>query len=153
MNREELGCIQYIHQMSFAAKKQIDSWENRGDSADIGGLKATFERIIKRCEEQLNKRSEAARSSASAQAITHITVVPDSKSLFDYQRGDIGYHVTNVASWMLCCPGCGHMSIIYPKDKIIKNDDGTVSAREPLYCHGSKMRQRYSIEHNEVKWL
>lgn len=86
------------------------------------------------------------------QEITHITVVPDSKSVFDYQRGDIGQPLKPGENrwWFLCCPGCGQRSSV---DKIVENEDGTVSSAQPLHCHGSRMRQRYSIDHNEVTWL
>ncbi len=87
------------------------------------------------------------------QDITAITVVPDSKSVWEYQPGDIGEVSTNIDHWMLCCPGCGHMSVIYPKDKIIKNDDGTVSTEKPLHCHERRSWQKYTIERNEVTWL
>jgi hypothetical protein len=86
--------------------------------------------------------------------ITHITVVPDSKGIFDYQWGDIGQPLKSQGhqGWMIRCLGCSNLSPI-DEDKIVKNEDGTASSREPLHCHGSKMRQRYSIDHNEVKWL
>lgn len=84
------------------------------------------------------------------QEITHITVIPGhTKSIVDNQRGDI---VPMDSHWFLCCPGCGILSTLN-FDRIIKNDDGTVSSTSPLHCHGSRMRQRYSIERNEVKWL
>jgi hypothetical protein len=87
------------------------------------------------------------------QEITHVTVVPDSKGIFDYQRGDIGQPLRPGENqcWFLCCPGCGNKVSV---DKITQNDeDGAVSSKEPLHCHGAKARQRYSIDHNEVKWL
>lgn len=87
------------------------------------------------------------------QEITRITVIPGrTKVLTDYQRGDIGkpmFPLDN--SWMLCCPGCGSITY-YPADTFLY-EEGTVSTKEPLHCHGSRMRQRYSIDHNEVKWL
>lgn len=87
------------------------------------------------------------------QEITHITVVPDSKDVFDYVCGEIGQSqgYTDQNSWWLRCPGCNSLNIL--TGKIIRHEDGTVSSTSPLHCHGSRMRQRYSIERNEVKWL
>lgn len=87
------------------------------------------------------------------QEITHVTVVHENLHTDDYQRGDIGQALKPLDHcWLLSCPGCGKISII-PKDRIIEHDEDTVSTKEPLHCHGSRMRQRYSIERNEVKWL
>jgi hypothetical protein len=83
--------------------------------------------------------------------ITHITVVPETKALKDYQRGDIGKLSVN-QWWYLCCPGCGTVSGLGSLS-FMQHDDGTVSSKGPLHCHGFNMRQRYSIERNEVKWL
>jgi hypothetical protein len=88
--------------------------------------------------------------------ITEITVVPEDKDpLKDYQWGDIGQPLNEVGDsrWMLCCPGCGAMTVIMPKDRVIKHDDGTVSSTQPLHCHGSKAMRRFVIEHNKVRWL
>lgn len=82
-----------------------------------------------------------------------ITILSDEKSIFDYQRGELGEVSTNVDQWILCCPLCKHMSIIYPKNKIIKHEDGTVSTTQPLHCHGARSRQQYAIEHNMVRRL
>lgn len=86
------------------------------------------------------------------QEITHIAVVSDSKDIFDYEQGEIGQAsgYADQNSWWLRCP-CGSLNIL--TGKIIKHEDGTVSTTRPLHCHGSRMRQRYSIERNEVKWL
>lgn len=88
------------------------------------------------------------------QDIIHITVVPDSKAIFDYQRGDIGQPLKSQGhqGWMLRCPGCDNLRPV-DADKITLHDDGTVSSTSPLHCHGTKARQRYTIEHNEVTWL
>jgi hypothetical protein len=87
------------------------------------------------------------------QEITHVTVVSATKGIFDYQRGDIGYPLKiRDDQWILCCPGCGNLSYL-PSKKITQNEDGTVSSTQPLHCHGAKMRQRFSIDHNEVTWL
>jgi hypothetical protein len=88
-----------------------------------------------------------------SQEITAITVVPDSKASLGYHRGDIGQPLKpHSDAWMLCCPGCGYLSNV-GLGRIVKNEDGTVSSTQPLHCHGAKMRQRYSIERNEVRWL
>jgi hypothetical protein len=86
------------------------------------------------------------------QEITHITVVPETKAPKDYQHGDLGQPCKSAVTWLwlLCCPGCGSRSTV---QGILQHDDGTVSTVHPLHCHGSRMRQRYSIERNEVKWL
>jgi len=87
------------------------------------------------------------------QDITELTVVPASKDIFEYQRGDIGQPsgYTDKDSWYLRCPGCGNLGIL--TGRIIENDDGTVLSKEPLHCHGRNARQRYSIDHNRVRWL
>lgn len=86
--------------------------------------------------------------------ITQLTMVPDSKDLKDYQRGDIGQPLSPIGDsrWILCCPGCGNTTVSL-RDRIIENDDGTVSSTQPLHCHGRNARQRYSIDHNKVGWL
>jgi len=87
------------------------------------------------------------------QEITEITIVPDSKLSLEYEQGELGQPLKpHSNSWMICCPGCGYLSNI-GLGKIIKNEDGTVSTMQPLHCHGSKARQRYSIEHNAVRWI
>jgi len=86
------------------------------------------------------------------QEITHITVVPDSKMATEYQRGDIGRAWMPMDDrWVLCCPGCGCW--VFPWRTIVEHKDGTVSSVEPLHCHGRNALQRYSIDHNRVRWI
>lgn len=110
--------------------------------------------VYRNSEEYRRYELRKGRGDAMVQDITEITVVPDSKDLKEYQRGDIGQPLKSVdnSQWLLCCPGCGMISSPL-SDKIIANEDGTVSTREPLHCHGRKALQRYSIECNQVRWL
>lgn len=85
--------------------------------------------------------------------ITKVNVVPDEKSFQDYQRGDIGQPLKpNSDQWMICCPGCGVLGAVLP-DNIISCEDGTVSTKNPLRCHGRRANREYSIGRNEVRWL
>jgi hypothetical protein len=87
------------------------------------------------------------------QDITHITIVSDRKAIKDYQRGDMGQPTLALDSaWYLCCPWCGNTIYVHAK-KIEKHEDGTVSSKVPLHCHGSNMTEQYSIEHNEIRRL
>ena len=87
------------------------------------------------------------------QDITELTVVPDSKAWRDYEQGDIGrLEGSQGDRWLLCCPLCRNMSHL-DLNRIVQNDDGTVSSTQPLHCHGRDARQRYSIDHNRVRWL
>jgi hypothetical protein len=87
------------------------------------------------------------------QEITAITVVPDTKAIFEYQYGDLGQPLQSqgLQGWMIRCPGCGSFNIL--TGKITVHDDGTVSSTQPLHCHGSKARKQYTIERNKVRWL
>lgn len=85
--------------------------------------------------------------------IAHITLVPDDRDVKDYQQGDIGQplKIANDDRWILCCPMCGKMTTAYHAEMITKHEDGTVSTKQPLHCHGRNAFRRFRIEHNEVR--
>lgn len=72
----------------------------------------------------------------------------------DYKPGYVGQPTDKEGMWLIQCPLCHNMSNL-DEEKIVRNDDGTVSTAQPLHCHwhGNKKKQSYHIEHNEVKLL